>query len=552
MKIFYKVSCIVALSIFSLNMHAQKEIIKVAPDFKVGQTEAGTVGNLNAAVAEVAANQGTGNVIFELERDAFYFSINEIRPEQQDLHVRAEEGEGRRPIIMAAANPDDGNFNQIFYEFTGNMTLEGLHILGTTTEGSQLDQALRTDAENLRVIVNDCIIEKYRDRVLRMQNTGTKAYITNSIIRNMGEPTGGGVGIRVNTYCDTLVVRNCTFYNINNYIFQNTRNGLNYFEVTNNTFMNFALSDYRGVDVGRAKEALIADNVFYNGAFRRNSSVHHPFFVASFQDKDNLPFTDAERDIKILNNNWYVDAEVAQIYDDNYSAERDHFVRTIEVITEAGDTVIQEIPWRYVEGDIWIMDETLDTLWDGTPVLATLIDSGVVVFENNFREKLAFTNAPPYPELYVSELINSIWDRDIFEELEITSETMYWVTENAEDPFHLGYNLTSNSATAGRDGDQIGADWELNNLTDVINSIIANENALSVYPNPTTSFLNIKHDDEPLQIQIFDMSGKLVYQVMDKYYPIKELNVSNLNKGLYIIAITNKNNHKRVAKFVKQ
>lgn len=129
---------------------------------------------------------------------------------------------------------------------------------------------------------------------------------------------------------------------------------------------------------------------------------------------------------------------------------------------------------------------------------------------------------------------------------------MYWVTENAEDPFHLGYNLTSNSATAGRDGDQIGADWELNNLTDVINSIIANENALSVYPNPTTSFLNIKHDDEPLQIQIFDMSGKLVYQVMDNYYPIKELNVSNLNKGLYIIAITNKNNHKRVAKFVKQ
>lgn len=229
MKKFYKVLCVVALSIFSLSTYAQKEIIKVTPDFKVGQTVPGTVGNLNNAIASVAANQGTGNVIFELERDAFYFSINEIRPDQQDLHVRAEAGDGRRPIVMAAANPDDGRFNQIFYEFTGNMTLEGLHILGTTTEGSQLDQALRTDAENLRVIVNDCIIERYRDRVLRMQNRGTKAYFTNCIIRNMGEPTGGGVGVRVNTYCDSLVVRNCTFYNLNNYIFQNTRNGLNYF-----------------------------------------------------------------------------------------------------------------------------------------------------------------------------------------------------------------------------------------------------------------------------------------------------------------------------------
>ena len=131
MKKFYKVLCVVTLSIFSMSIYAQ-EIIKVAPDYKFGQTGSGTVGNLNAAVAEVAQNQGCGNVIFELERDAFYYSINEIRPDQQNLHVRAEEGDGRRPIVMAAANPDDGDFSQIFYEFTGNMTLEGLHILGLT------------------------------------------------------------------------------------------------------------------------------------------------------------------------------------------------------------------------------------------------------------------------------------------------------------------------------------------------------------------------------------------------------------------------------------
>jgi len=546
MRKIYKVVCVVTLSIFSLSMYAQKEVIKVIPDYRIGQTESGTVGNLNDTIAYVASNQGTGNVIFELERNAFYYSIDEIRPDQQNLHVRAEEGDGSRPIVMAAANPQSGNFEQIFYEFTGNMTLEGLHILGVTTEGSQLDQALRTNAENLRVIVNDCIIEKYRDRALRMQNKGTKAYFTNSIIRNMGEPGGGGVGVRVNTYSDTLVVQNCTFYNLNNYIFQNTRNGLNYFEVTNNTFMNCAQSNHLGVDMGRAKEVLIADNVFYNAAFRRNNTYHHPFFRANFQDQgDNLPFTDTDRDIQILNNNWYVDDDVAQIYDDNYDAARDTLTREIMVIT-GDDTTYQEIPWKYIVGDVWLMDEDLDPIWDGTPALVSLQDTGVVTFSNNFREKLTFTNPPAYPELYVSALIKSNWDSDIFDNMDITSDTMYWVTEDAETPFDLGYNEDAISATAGVDGGQIGADWELGDPISFINANI-NEHTVLVYPNPVTSYLRIKNEYKT--VKIYDMTGKSVYQSMGNVD--KVLNVTNLNKGVYIIAITDMNNRNLVEKFVK-
>jgi hypothetical protein len=545
MRKIYKVVCVVTLSIFSLSMYAQKEVIKVIPDYRIGQTESGTVGNLNDTIAYVASNQGTGNVIFELERNAFYYSIDEIRPDQQNLHVRAEEGDGRRPIVMAAANPQSGNFEQIFYEFTGNMTLEGLHILGVTTEGSQLDQALRTNAENLRVIVNDCIIEKYRDRALRMQNKGTKAYFTNSIIRNMGEPGGGGVGVRVNTYCDTLVVQNCTFYNLNNYIFQNTKNNLNYFEVTNNTFMNCAQSNHLGVDMGRAKEVLIADNVFYNAAFRRNNTYHHPFFRANVMDKEGIPFTDAERDIKILNNNWYVDDDVAQIYDDNYDAARDTLTREIMVIT-GDDTTYQEIPWKYIVGDVWLMDEDLDPIWDGTPALVSLQDTGVVTFSNNFREKLTFTNPPAYPELYVSALIKSNWDSDIFDNMDITSDTMYWVTEDAETPFDLGYNEDAISATAGVDGGQIGADWELGDPISFINANI-NEHTVLVYPNPVTSYLRIKNEYKT--VKIYDMTGKSVYQSMGNVN--KVLNVSNLSNGVYIIAITDMNNRNLVEKFVK-
>jgi hypothetical protein len=153
-----------------------------------------------------------------------------------------------------------------------------------------------------------------------------------------------------------------------------------------------------------------------------------------------------------------------------------------------------------------------------------------------------------YPELYVSALIKSNWDSDIFEEMEITSDTMYWVTEEVENPFDLGYNDNSMSATAGRDGGQIGADWELYDPTVGIQSANGNRNTVSVYPNPATSTLNIDNDFKALQI--FDMTGKMVYQTGDN--STRVVNVGNLTKGLYIIAITDMNDKKLVAKFVKK
>jgi len=547
MKQFYKVMCVVTLCIFTMSMYAQKEIIKVTPDVKLEGAVFTKFGNLNDTIAYVAANQGCGNVIFELERDAFYFSIDRVNPDQQDYHVRAEEGDGARPVIRSAPHPVDGNFDQIFYEFTGNVILEGLHISGITTEGSQQDQSLRTDAENLRVIVRDCLIEQYRDRALRMNNVGTKAYFYDCIIRNMGEQESGGVFVRVNKYCDTLVVNNCTLYNLNNYLFQNTRNGLNYFEVTNNTFMNWATSDNRGVDVGRSKEALIADNVFYNGAFNRNNTAHDPFFVAYTMEDSELPWEDSERDIKILNNNWYVDDEVAGIYDKYYDAARDTLTREIEIIT-GEDTTYQEIPYKYIVGDVWIMDETLDPLWDSKPALGMLQDTGVVTFENNFREKLNFTNPPAYPETHVMVKLEFNWDGDLFEPvlelISLDSDTMYWVTEDIENPFDLGYRGDAVSATAGRDGGKIGADWALTPGVGI--RTIANENTLSIYPNPASDILNINNDYRSLEI--FDMTGKIVYQSGES--SIKTLNISELKEGLYIISIIATDNQRLVSKLI--
>jgi hypothetical protein len=221
------------------------------------------------------------------------------------------------------------------------------------------------------------------------------------------------------------------------------------------------------------------------------------------------------------------------------------------MIVNGTDTTYQDIPYKYIVGDVWIMDETLDTLWDGKPALAMLQDSGVVTFENNFKEELSFTNPPPYPELHVKIKLENNWDGDLFEPIlepiALDSDTMYWVTEDAENPFDFSYRGDAVSATAGRDGGPIGADWGLTPGVG-IGSTPANENSASVYPNPATSLLHIENDFKALQI--FDMTGKMVYQSWDS--SSKVVNVDNLSKGLYIISITDMDNRKLVAKFVKK
>lgn len=63
---------------------------------------------------------------------------------------------------------------------------------------------------------------------------------------------------------------------------------------------------------------------------------------------------------------------------------------------------------------------------------------------------------------------------------------------------------------------------------------------LNLYPNPVTTgkvYITSKKDSEK-EIQIFDVLGKKVLQTV---ISTKELNVSNLSPGVYIIKITEEN-----------
>ena len=60
---------------------------------------------------------------------------------------------------------------------------------------------------------------------------------------------------------------------------------------------------------------------------------------------------------------------------------------------------------------------------------------------------------------------------------------------------------------------------------------------ISVFPNPTTGILNIESNEAIKQIEVFDMLGKLVLTIGYE----KQIDLSNLNSGLYLIRFTSEN-----------
>ncbi len=77
--------------------------------------------------------------------------------------------------------------------------------------------------------------------------------------------------------------------------------------------------------------------------------------------------------------------------------------------------------------------------------------------------------------------------------------------------------------------------------------VTINDKAISVYPNPTNSILYV-NGMQNANIQIFDLTGKLL---INEQNADNQINVSNLQNGIYSIKITNESGTV-IRKFVKQ
>tara|TARA_B100001996_G_scaffold344831_1_gene300840 strand:- start:1688 stop:3292 length:1605 start_codon:yes stop_codon:yes gene_type:complete len=72
------------------------------------------------------------------------------------------------------------------------------------------------------------------------------------------------------------------------------------------------------------------------------------------------------------------------------------------------------------------------------------------------------------------------------------------------------------------------------------------EYKFEIYPNPTSGIINLNNNGEVLNIKIYDINGKIVFE--NKNYSLQQLNISKLNKGIYFMKINNLDAQKIIKK----
>jgi len=108
-------------------------------------------------------------------------------------------------------------------------------------------------------------------------------------------------------------------------------------------------------------------------------------------------------------------------------------------------------------------------------------------------------------------------------------------------------SFTLNSSDTGAYGMNTPAYFCIDNMSSMYDVSIAENKSiqnLSIYPNPTTDFINIKGiANTNTQIQIIDMKGAIIHNEIIAQGSInKRINLQRLNSGLFVIRFISENN----------
>ena len=115
------------------------------------------------------------------------------------------------------------------------------------------------------------------------------------------------------------------------------------------------------------------------------------------------------------------------------------------------------------------------------------------------------------------------------------------ITQNPSAGTVLGVGITIVSfETTDDSGNTITCSFEL----DVIIDLGFNDNALNqglaIYPNPSASFITINSKNQLIEnIKISDISGKQIIDLKKENAETKNIDISNLSKGIYFISVNN-------------
>ncbi len=508
-------------------LQAQKRIVKIEgiipPDGELIYDQ------IYKAISDDAVNRATNkDVIYELKRGQVYLATSTINATDFNLHIRAEEGPGPKPLILHTLS--SAGTSSAFINAYKNLTLENIEFDGKHTNGSIVSGAINMRGLNGRFIVKGCWITNDLSAAIRTLVDGTKIYVTDCIFGNLGHwisvgGNGRALDVRAPNYVDTIVFENSTFYNLTDRFLRNMAPVINYYKMDHNSIIN--MQGYHGcVQLGKTRTAIITNNIFANPMIYGNrltarwrSEQTQPVKNFCVITHDSLSVVLPSATIIMRNNNIYHEQKFVDYFNQ----------------TPPGDSIADPAP----------------------------VSSAIIHFLGNdidkafFREELTFHNTSSSDNLY--EFL--VWWAK-YPKAGIFPNNF---SEIYPYEWDVGYSTSSISYTAADDGLPVGdlnafpdkkAIWLQKKGIETVKSVAEKPVGLTIsknFPNPFKHGTTIQYNvdiAQKLEISIFNSFGKKVKVLANKYTQEGQYTIFwdgtndagyDLPKGIYILQITGYN-----------
>ncbi|MDZ7288798.1 MAG: T9SS type A sorting domain-containing protein [candidate division KSB1 bacterium] len=226
---------------------------------------------LNAIRGDTVAGgaRANPNRVYKLKKGGFYWITERIENKGFTLRIVGEEPGPTaldNPAVIQMVPRADGSVDGRIITGQSSVTLKNLWLTGRDYNGVQTYyQPIQMDASNSRFIIDNCVLEQTNFALIAWTGKNNDIFYTNCKFRNLiGQPSTQqweGRGISIWADQDTIIVENCTFFNVGMTPFQLEGGAARYIRFNHNTIVNSG----RQINTGNwFREAYFANNLCIN------------------------------------------------------------------------------------------------------------------------------------------------------------------------------------------------------------------------------------------------------------------------------------------------
>lgn len=454
------------------------------------------------------------NKVYQLIRGATYAFTSQVTWRSDiTLEATGPVADGR-PLVFRI-NKTGGTSLDPLYRGFGSLKFDGLYVVqgdeGPTAAAYETNPMIGF-GEGKTYHFKDCVLEKNRQAIFRIEANKSKAIVEGCHIYNLGDygifQGNGRIVDPRNSNMDTVIIRNNVIHNILDRLFIGFRQtGLGYLAITNNTVFNH-VGRHGLIQVGKdTKSTLIRDNIFINPSMMGTSTSLANEQLNPDLNKEIFLFqsdsSNVNNKLVMSNNNIYYTPDVLNHY------------ATSTLIKKPG-------------------------------ILNSVIAKQVNEATAYFTEAITLNNVPIRDSVLayarISVITQSAAPNMMVEDISLKGSAY----DNGKvlfdfSKFNACYSTTSKSYTGASDGKALGARWAcglvLNTPATSFNPYLN----LESFPNPasqstTFKFLNPKAGN--VSITLVDYSGREVKKLFDGTMSEGQnefiwSNVSTVTPGVY-------------------